>query len=241
MTNKDKYPSNSLENQEKRKSSLAEGALIRQDNKTLNKRAERLVQQRIVKPPTNPPSVKIKKPGFLQKLTSNLISRESDNIGDYVLWEVLIPAAKTTIQEGLITAIEMIFHGGAATGRRSRRDKSHISYGSYYGGGGRRKPWQDRYGPTERDGHYATGYSNRLDGIYFEFGEEADGVLEELHNLLDRYEQVSIADYYELAGIANMIEPTDHGWGWTSLSGSRIVTTRHGFMINLPRYELLDV
>jgi len=232
VSKEEEYPSNSLKNQARRHRTNTTGHLVRDDPESAGTIAKHVKDPRTKNLPKVRPSVRVKKPGFLQKLTSKMISRDTDGIGDYILWEVLVPAAKTTMQEGLITAIEMLFHGGKSTGRRSRG--SHISYGSMY------RSSRSRRELNERDGHYAPGYRSRTDDIFFEYGEDADSVLDEMINLLEKYEQITIADYYDLAGISNMIEPTDHGYGWEDLSGTRIIVTRNGYKINLPRYHRLD-
>jgi hypothetical protein len=79
-----------------------------------------------------------------------------------------------------------------------------------------------------------------LEGIAFESRGEAETVLDELVISLEEYESVTIADFYEKAGIENMIEFTDNGWGWTNLARARVIRTRDGYEIEFPLPQRLD-
>ena len=73
----------------------------------------------------------------------------------------------------------------------------------------------------------------------FETKDEAYNVLKGLEELIDEYDQASIADFYNLCGITGKF--TDHKWGWTDLTGSRVVRAYGGgYEVELPRPEALD-
>lgn len=79
----------------------------------------------------------------------------------------------------------------------------------------------------------------------FDFGEilietrfEAMEVINQLYELLARYEQVTVADLYDLVGIERY--STDNRWGWVDLQGANIVRTRDGYLLDLPRPEPID-
>jgi hypothetical protein len=62
--------------------------------------------------------------------------------------------------------------------------------------------------------------------------DEADSVLEALHDILEKYQVVTVRDLNEMLGIRS--SHVDQTWGWTSLKGSRIDQIRDGWLLNLP-------
>lgn len=62
-------------------------------------------------------------------------------------------------------------------------------------------------------------------------------VLEGMYAILDQYEQVTVADLYELVGISSNF--AEHKWGWTNLLGSSISRSGGYFVLNLPPTEQL--
>ena len=66
---------------------------------------------------------------------------------------------------------------------------------------------------------------------------EAEDILDQLYEILQEYESVSVANLYESAGITGDYTATKYGW--YSLEGSRIVAVRGGFMIKLPKATII--
>ena len=67
---------------------------------------------------------------------------------------------------------------------------------------------------------------------------EADAVLEGLFAILEEYDVVSVSDLYEMTGVTSHF--TDRKWGWTDLRGSDIHRIREGWLLDLPRPEVID-
>lgn len=65
----------------------------------------------------------------------------------------------------------------------------------------------------------------------------AETLLANMHDLLNQYRVVTVADLYELAGITT--QPSDNAYGWTSLEGARIAIVREGYRLELPRPSLI--
>lgn len=226
------YPSNTLHEQKKKRVLKAKMSVPMRDEDELVGGGKEMVERKPIKPNIRPP--RVKKKSFLQRMGETFLGEDTGNVGQYIIGEVLIPAAKSTIQDMVSGGIEMLLFGESGGRSRSRRDrgKTVVSYGSYFK--------KDRYDRDSRETRRVPGYHNRLEGIVFESRGEAEIVLDGLVDLLDEYETVSIADFYELAGIENMIEFTDNGWGWQNLSRARVIHTRDGFEVEFPRPERLD-
>ena len=69
--------------------------------------------------------------------------------------------------------------------------------------------------------------------VLFENRKGADDVLDNLRWVISKYGHATLADFYDLAGVRALYE--DCKFGWTSLRGAKIVCTRNGYSIELPR------
>lgn len=66
--------------------------------------------------------------------------------------------------------------------------------------------------------------------------QEAEEVIDRLYDLVDKYDNASVADLYELTGLEST--HTDFKWGWTDLRGARVGRTRQGgYILELPEPE----
>lgn len=70
------------------------------------------------------------------------------------------------------------------------------------------------------------------DGIIVSTRKEGEEVLDELGDILRKYGQVSVADFYELVGIPS--EYTDNKRGWKELRYSGLHKSRYGYTFSLP-------
>jgi hypothetical protein len=76
-----------------------------------------------------------------------------------------------------------------------------------------------------------------FDEIILDSIGEANEVLENLIELISKFEQATVADLYDLTGI----DPThtDYKWGWKDLRGARVSRVRNGYLLDLPQPEPL--
>lgn len=65
----------------------------------------------------------------------------------------------------------------------------------------------------------------------------AEILLANMYDLFNQYRVVAVADLYEIAGIKPA--PSDNAYGWTNLDGARIVKSREGYVLELPRPTLI--
>lgn len=173
-----------------------------------------------------------KKKSFTQSIAEAFVGDNTQNVGSYILYEVLLPAAKETIQSMVTTGIEMILFGEAGRGRSRDRDKerSRVSYTSYY------KGERDR---DDRKPRVRSSDKFDLDDIYFRHGDEADQVLEGLCDAVEEFDSVSVADYFDMAGISGSTWIHEK-WGWNNLRRAYCTHTRNGYKIILPDPIELD-
>lgn len=178
------------------------------------KRAEKVVHGK----------VKTKK-NNARKLTDVFITEDAANVKNYVLFDVIVPSIKKALYDLVVGALDMTLfggRGGGGTAKRSISDK--VSYKDYNSISRR----DDRsYGNTRT----ASGYS--YDDIVLESRGEAESVLSRMDEIIDEYDEVRVADLYDLVGITG--DYTDNKYGWTNIRNARVVRTRDGYKIEMPR------
>lgn len=160
-----------------------------------------------------------------------------ENVGDvksYLIYDVMVPAIKENIADLINSAVGMLFFGEAV--RRAPRRAggsvtgSKVNYGGYFNGGQKseRMPRESR----SRAIH-------EFDDIRFESRGEAELVLDNMLEILGDYKQVTVADFYDLAGVTT--EFTDNKYGWTDLRGARVTgSPSRGYFVDLPRCMVLE-
>ena len=171
----------------------------------------------------------------LRKLKEEFISEDAPNVGSYILYDVLLPAIKDLILDIGHGAIDVAFGGGGGSYRRRRdygRDRSYISYDRMYDVRG------DRDRRSRRREEQRT--RDRLEDLVFEYREDAEDVLDQMCDYLDKYDDVPVSYFYDLCGKTVPHDFTKEDWGWTNLAGAK-VTRAHGggYYIDFPRIRPL--
>lgn len=90
------------------------------------------------------------------------------------------------------------------------------------------------YDTALRRPHRATSLRD-FDNIIVRSKAEADEIVENMFNCIEKYQVVSLADYKDMLGLETT--PIDNKWGWYSLHNTEIRPVREGFLIDLPRLE----
>ena len=75
------------------------------------------------------------------------------------------------------------------------------------------------------------------DGIIVSTREEGEEVLDNLGDILRKYGQVSVADFYKLVGIPSKY--IDNKRGWKELRYTGLHKSRYGYTFSLPDPELI--
>jgi hypothetical protein len=150
--------------------------------------------------------------------------------------EVVVPAVRDTMAEALQSGIEKLIYGDSRPRRGSTPPAGYSSVGHVN--------YQRMSAPTVKPSQPRM--LSRRSRTRQDFGEiiiqsrvEADEVIERMFDILSRYGSVSVADLYELTGIAS--SHTDYKWGWHELRGAKAVRLRDGnFLLDLPEPEMLN-
>ncbi len=164
--------------------------------------------------------VKVKKRSRGRKFIDLFINEDGADIKEYLLLEVFVPAVKDTI----LDLMNMIFYGRARGS--SKKGSTYVSYNSY----------SDR---TRRPTGRAVRGGYSFDDIEVESRGEAEKVLDVLNEMIDRYGEATVADFYELVGVSGN-GYTDRTYGWKDLTMASIRRTRTGYLFDMPRCRELD-
>lgn len=167
--------------------------------------------------------VKSKKKSDIQKVADVFISEDVHNVKSYILLDVLVPAIKKAISDIVTNGIDMILYGGSGGSKKNSSTASKVSYRNYYERG------NDRRETTTRT---RTGYS--YDDIIIDSRGEAEEVLSRMDELVATYGVASVADFYDMVGVAGNY--TDNKYGWTDIRSASVVRVLGGgYMIKFPK------
>ena len=185
-------------------------------------KATKVEERKKLKPIVSKGSAVKKKKSVIDKFKDSFLG-ESENLGDYILNDVLIPAFRDTISDMGIGVIERMFGNGRSRNRSSNivrdRGRSYVSYNSN----------SDR---GRRDVDKNSRARHEFDTIAFTNKWEAEEVLSSLVELVLKYGEVSVREFYELSNIES--DYTDDKYGWTNLRDAYVDRTRNGHVIVFP-------
>ena len=176
-------------------------------------------------------SVKTKKKSSLSKFADTFIEEDKDTVVGYLLSEVLIPSFKKMVSDTIKTGIDKMLYGDAEVSR-SNSPASKISYSKYYND----KSSYSRSSSTAPVANRRDTYE--YNNIVLETRGDAEAVLMGMDDIIAKYEIVSVADLYDLVGIAGSY--TDYKYGWTDIRSARIERVRDGYVIRMPKALPLD-
>lgn len=175
-----------------------------------------------------------RKRSLFKRFADTFFTEDVGDVKTYILYDVVIPAIKENVADIINSAVSMIFFGEAS--RRSRKPSggsigSKINYGGYFNSG-ERKERMPAYNRSR--------IAHNFEDVVFDNRADAESVLDGMIEILNsEYRQVSVADFYDLAGISTSF--TDNKYGWTDLRGSRVIgSPSRGYIIELPRCVTLE-
>lgn len=159
------------------------------------------------------------------KIVDAFVSEDTQNIKNYIVMEVLIPAIKKAVVDIVTDGISMMLYGDTSHGRRSSSSASYISY--------------NKYSDRRDDRSYSSSRSRySYDDIVLQSRSEAEEVLDAMYGMLDTYGVVSVADMYDLVGVSGNY--TDNKYGWTNLRNAEPIRVGNGYMLKLPKAMPID-
>jgi hypothetical protein len=178
---------------------------------------------------TSGETVRRKKP-LRKRFTESFVAGDAKSAIRFVVMDVLLPAAKDMVVEAGAQGLEKLFFGESRRYRGATRPQSgptgYVQYNRYSGPMGSGLPSAQRALSRQARARHD------FDEILLESRTEAEEVIDRLFEVVSRYGTATVADLYELVGLAS--NHTDHKWGWTDVRGAGVSRTRDGYLLDLP-------
>ena len=168
--------------------------------------------------------VSTKKPPMAKRLANIFIGEDIEDYGQYFIYSVILPSVKDFVWD-LITGM---FKKNSP---RDKKDSRYVSYSSYYETPSRSKR------KREESGYRQKSVSSPAD-LIFEGKDDARAVIEKIYDLIDDYGCMSVADLYDMVNYVGSYR--DNKFGWYDVGDIRILNSRDGYMLDLPRPVPLD-
>lgn len=166
------------------------------------------------------------RPGF-RGVLDELVKADAKTIGRYLWKKVLLPSFKQTTYDMLTNGGRMMLWGNSDSGPSERRNGSpreRYSYSQYYDYKRDRDRDQE---PVEYKGR------PRYDAMVFTNEQDAVALLNDLKDILERYNRVSVLKMFDLLEMD--CDHTLENWGWRDLTSADIVPVEDGFWLKLPK------
>lgn len=181
--------------------------------------------------------VVLRKKPLGKRFKETFIGGDGTTVWEFVKEDILIPAFRDLIADTVSGGMERMLYGDSRpVGRRlgSRGPGGNIRYDLAARAAGGMLSRREEPRQMSRRARAA----HDFDEVILPSRADAEAVLTGLFDILDQYEAVKVSDLYELIGQSSNY--TDERFGWTDLRGSRAVRTRHGYLLDLPRTEVLE-
>lgn len=173
-----------------------------------------------------------KKQSFGDKLKETFIAEDARDVGDYILWDILVPTIKRTIRDIIVGSADRIFLGtGTSSSQNLVRERgvTRVVTRNDYSAISSRKSTVSSVPAAKTVGRSP---NFGLNDVIFEAYDDAANVLDRMVDYLETYGVVRVEDFFDLVGKSTPY--TSQNWGWNSLSSASIVTVRGGYFIKLP-------
>ena len=168
-----------------------------------------------------------------KKVRDSIIAKDGKTVKEYAIFDVLIPSGKRLFYDFFSKILSMILFGdGRGTGTPGSgswgydysRQYQKVSFGGYAADGSRPATGQVAARPNYSGFEY--------DGFIFESRGDVERVLNQMTDMLEQYQMVSVADLYDCLG--KDAPYTAENYGWRSMAGARVGLDGNGFKIVLP-------
>jgi hypothetical protein len=174
---------------------------------------------------TNTDTVIRKRP-FIKRVGTSMMAEDGGSVVQYILTDVLLPAAKNMISDAISQGIDRLLFGDA----RPRRGDTKTGY-TNYSKVSRPAGYESRSELSQARANHDFSY------ILIQTRVEAEMVIDRLNDLISQFGEAKVTDLYDLIGATGSF--TDQRWGWTDFRDARVKPVRGGYALDLPRVQAL--
>lgn len=177
-------------------------------------------------------NVKVKKKGIVESSIDAFVKEDIPNIKKYLVADVIVPTIKNTIWDAFTNTLDMILFNGTGQSRKNGPGSSRVPYVSYNKCSSNNNRAGSSRDPEPRRARYDFSY------ITFDNERDAKEVLSQMDAIMETYNLVRVADLYDLIG--ESCDFTDQKYGWQNIRNARVVHSRNGWYIELPKPLPID-
>ena len=151
----------------------------------------------------------------------------------YVYTEIFVPSLRNMMADAGKGAIDRVFYGESRypSSRMNQQIAGQVQYNRISNLG--RDP-RSVYLPDQPP-HRVGGRRSDQREIILASREDAEMVLEQLTDIIDKYQVASLSDLYAILGLES--SHVDQKWGWYTVAASAIRQIRDGWLLDLPVAE----
>lgn len=174
-----------------------------------------------------------RKKGLGKQFKNTFFGGDAKGAMQYVVFGVLVPAAKDALADAGAQGIERLIFGESRykRGGPPSGPAGHIAYNRFTPSGPRQETPPRALSRRARARH-------DFDEIVLNSRGEAEEVIDRLFDLVSRFESATVADLYDLVGLPST--HADYKWGWTDIRGAGVARVRSGYLLDLPEPEPLQ-
>lgn len=165
----------------------------------------------------------LKKRGLGRRFMDVFFTGSGQDVKSYLIFDVLIPAIKETINNMINKGTEMILFGESSRPAK-KVSGNYVSYSSSF------KGEREKIAPSRQNRMI-----RRFDDIKFESRADAEHVIDILAEVMSIYNQATIGDLYDAVGITPDWTDNVEEYGWTDLSGTHVSRIRDGYILEMPK------
>lgn len=183
-------------------------------------------------------SAKQRKKGLGKRIAETFTGDDAKSVASYVLFDVILPAAKAMISDAASQGVERLLFGDvrgrARPGRSEGPRGGYNAYNRVYSTSPTRGP--EPTAPRQLSSRARA--THDFDDIVVSNRGEAEMVIDRLDDRIQKYGSATVNDLYGFVDITGSF--TDDKWGWYGLEGASVSRVRDGFLLNLPPTEVIE-
>lgn len=206
------------------------GAVNYGANSQKSKSPEPVEQPRVVGPIIKGEAIERKEP-LRKKFLQAYAGDSAQSVGQYLLMDVIVPGTKNIISDLVTQGINRLLYGAS---RPAQSSGSIVggSYRKFFNGSTN----SNQQGQNSQVVHQAQA-THQFGEIILKNRSDAELVIDSLRELIETYGNAKVANLYSLVGITG--DFTNQSYGWTNLSRAGVIPIREGYLLDLPKPEIL--
>lgn len=169
-------------------------------------------------------TAKVKKKTGAQKFADIFIADDISAVKHDFVYDVVMPVVKGAISDIVKKGIDALLGGKRGGYTDTRADK--VSFRDYSA--------ISRFDSVPYSGISESKRVYSYDKVIIDTRSEAEDIIVRMDEIMKEYRNVSVADFYELAGI-NDYDFTANNYGWTDIRTADVLRVGEGYMIKLPK------